>query len=172
MMKGRVHGVTLVELLVTLAIAAILAAIAVPSMIEFVRDSQMRTTSGQLMSDLQFARSEAIRRNGPVLFCAVAGCAIPGGNWSGGWSVCVDENDDRVCDSYTTTVPGPLRSRAAVDSKLTLMGPTSGMSFRPDGSQGVVGGAASTLTLSGTWSAAPRYQHIISSTGVIALKKS
>ena len=161
----------MVEVMVTIAVAAILAGIAAPSMIGFVRDSRLRGISGQLFTDLQFARSEAIRRNRPVLLCPVAGCAVPTGNWAGGWLVCVDTDDNVACDASSSASPNPLRARAALDSSVTLTGATTGLSFRPDGSQGAVGGAAKTLTLSGTWSTPPSYIHTTNSTGVIALKK-
>ncbi len=170
-MNRRVDGFTMVEVMVTIAVVAILAGIAAPSMIAFVRDSRLRGVSGQLFTDLQFARSEAIRRNRPVLLCAVAGCAVPTGNWAGGWQVCVDADDDLACDVSSNASPNPLRSRAALDSSVTLTGSTTGLSFRPDGSQGAVGGAAKVLTLSGTWTSPPNYQHTTTSTGVIALIK-
>jgi type IV fimbrial biogenesis protein FimT len=171
-MKRSFGGFTLLELLVTLAVFAILGSMAAPSMLQFVRDSRLRSLSGQLLADLQFARSEAIRRNGPVLMCAAVGCLGSAGSWSSGWSVCTDSNNDATCDQNSTASPNPLRFRAALDNGATLEGPTAGISFRPDGSQGVVGNPVQTLTLSGSWSGAPRYLHTVSGTGVIALKKT
>lgn len=161
----------MLEVMVTIAIVAILAGIAAPSMVQFVRDSRLRGLSGQMITDLQFARSEAIRRNRGVLVCAVAGCANPGGNWAGGWVICVDIDNNATCDLSTSTNPNPLRSRAALDSSVTLTGPVTALTFRPDGTQGTVGAVPQLLTLSGTWSAPASYVHSINNTGVIAVKK-
>ncbi len=55
-------GFNLIELMVVLSIFAILAGVAVPSFMDFMRDSKARTQSNQILSNLHFARSEAIKR--------------------------------------------------------------------------------------------------------------
>lgn len=59
-------GLTLVELMVTLAVLAILAAVGVPSMQDMIRTNQVASQSNELISLLAFARSEAIRRGTAV----------------------------------------------------------------------------------------------------------
>src|SRR3569833_1683643 len=62
----RTEGFTLPELLVTITIAAILAAIAAPSLKSFISSERIRTASYNLISQLTLARSEAIKQNDSV----------------------------------------------------------------------------------------------------------
>ncbi len=61
--RHNAAGVTLVELLVTVFVVAILAAAALPSFREFIVSQRVKTASFDLMSMLTLARSEAIKRN-------------------------------------------------------------------------------------------------------------
>ena len=67
----RVQGFTLLELMVTVAIMAIMAAIAFPSMRAFVSNSRLVNRSEQIANAFRFARTEAVRMNTPVLLCGV-----------------------------------------------------------------------------------------------------
>ena len=60
----------MVELMIVVAIAAILATIAVPSFSDFINNTRLTSTMTQLTGDLNRARSEAIKRNSWVLVCA------------------------------------------------------------------------------------------------------
>src|SRR5450830_1341836 len=62
------RGVTLIELSITIAIAAILIALAVPSFKIMLANAQIRTAAQALHDGLQLARVEAIRRNERVIF--------------------------------------------------------------------------------------------------------
>ncbi len=57
------RGLTLTELLVTIAIAGILLAVAVPRMQDFIAMQRLRSINAQLVTDLQYARAEAPARN-------------------------------------------------------------------------------------------------------------
>ncbi len=62
-------GFTLVELMVTIFVAAILLAIAVPSFQHITVSSRLTTTANSLVGALNLARMEAIKRNADVQFC-------------------------------------------------------------------------------------------------------
>ncbi|WP_158592356.1 GspH/FimT family pseudopilin [Noviherbaspirillum sedimenti] len=79
--NGRSLGFSLVELMVTLAIAAILLAVGVPSFRDFVLNQRVKTASSQIFYALTLARSEAIKRNAEVRVQKV------NTGWQDGWTV-------------------------------------------------------------------------------------
>ncbi len=79
---ARAHGFTLVELVTVIAIIAVIATIAMPDLSNLLVNQRLRGASTDLMSSLILARSEAIKRNGPVEVRPVSGV-----NWTQGWVV-------------------------------------------------------------------------------------
>ena len=86
------------ELLVTLAIVAIVAGFALPSIQQVLGGSQISASSNQLVYSLQSARSEAIKRVTPVILCPseapLADKPVCGGNYTSGWIVFADVDTD------------------------------------------------------------------------------
>ena len=94
-------GFTLVELLVTVSIAAILIAVGVPSFTSIVAASNTDSATRRLSTAFSYARSDAVSRAGSVTVCASAD-ALNCGNaaaWSQGWLVFRDENEDGTIDA-------------------------------------------------------------------------
>lgn len=89
------RGVTLLELVVTIAIAAILLTIAVPSFTDLLRNNRVTSVTNELVGAVNLARSEATRRNGRVNVCAgneaLTACS---NDWDNGWLVWADQNGD------------------------------------------------------------------------------
>lgn len=132
-------GVTLIELLIVIAIAAILASLAGPSFTDFINRTRLNSQVSQLVSDLNRARSEAIKRNTPALLCVRANDTTCGNttDWQNGWLVCVG----------STTCTTLISIHAPLSATITLTGPVNGVQFRPNGSSGL---GAATLTAGGT----------------------
>ena len=94
-------GFTATELIIVIAIMAILTAFASPSLVRIVQANRIATEATQFVSDLQYARSEAIRQGGNVTLCpSTTGTECTGGlAWQDGWIMFGDPNANRVFDS-------------------------------------------------------------------------
>jgi type IV fimbrial biogenesis protein FimT len=97
------RGLTLIELMFTLVILAVLATAASPGMRQMVQGTRLRSETSRLLGALNLARSEAILRNLPVSLCpsamARSGEAVCGGEYAGGWIVFTNRNRDGVVDA-------------------------------------------------------------------------
>jgi len=95
---SKYNGFTLLELMITLAIAAILATMAAPSFSNVIKNNRMATQYNELLTSLSIARSEAIKRGSPLIVCKSNDTSTPacGGNWQDGWLVFVDTDNDGV----------------------------------------------------------------------------
>ena len=78
-------GFTLIELMMVLIIAGILASVGLPYMRDSLLNSRVRTAASDAHLSLLMARSEAIKRNRNVNINRT------GADWANGWSVCVAE---------------------------------------------------------------------------------
>jgi type IV fimbrial biogenesis protein FimT len=121
-------GLSLVELMVTISIATILLAIAVPNFQRFMESGRISSATSNLMGALNFARSESIRRGVPVSLRNSLG----GANWGGGWTMFVDNDGDGVQDAGDDT----LRIGAALAGGLSQRSTasyTNAIIYRPNG---------------------------------------
>jgi type IV fimbrial biogenesis protein FimT len=91
-LRARPLGFTLVELMVTIAIVAILSAIALPSFSTAIRSSRLASTTNEFIAAVSLARSEAAKSNRAGRICASSDGATCGTNWSEGWIVWADAN--------------------------------------------------------------------------------
>ena len=85
----RQIGASMVEMMMALSIAGVLASAAVPAMTDALVQQRLRSASSDLYASFHLARSEAIRRAG-----SVAVTPADGQDWTKGWKVFVDRNDD------------------------------------------------------------------------------
>ena len=114
-------GITLVELMVTLAVAAIIMGIAMPSFTGLVNGSRLTAQANELVTGIQLARSEAIRLNRSVDFCGSTdgtSCAA-GGDWTQ-WLV-LGVADNQILHS------------GEVNPSTRVWGDVSNLTFRSDG---------------------------------------
>ena len=132
-MHPRPAGFTVLELLITLTIAAILLITGIPSLQSFSDRQRMKAAVGTLHNDLLLARSEAVFRGGEVIACPgnrTDGCADTS-DWSDGWIVFDDRNGDQAHQ------PGePLLRHGQWFERLRITGSAGRprIRFFPDGS--------------------------------------
>lgn len=116
-----VSGFTAIELMVTVAIMAVLATLAAPSFTTLLESWRVRRATEDLRSTLYFARSEAIKRNGGVAIQKLPnntnGCttAIGKRDWDCGWFVCEDTNRNGKCGARE-----PVLQRVFTPSKVQV----------------------------------------------------
>lgn len=87
-------GVTLIELMIVIVIATILLALGIPSFQDALDKNRLKSAAETLKGDLQFAKSEAIKRNQNIR----VDFSVSGNNWCYG----ITEKDD--CDCNNTTL--------------------------------------------------------------------
>jgi len=136
-------GFTLLELMVAMVILFILIAIGVPSFNGLIKDSRLRTTTNKLLMDINFARSEAVKRGARVSLCRsanpVAGTPSCGGTtevWTSGWIVFVDENLNSTFDTAGGDMI--LKKSEITTTGYTIIANVEGdaiLAFRADGSK-------------------------------------
>lgn len=87
-------GFTLVELMVTLAVAAIVATVAIPSFMSMIASNRVTAGSNEMVTALNLGKSEAIRSGHNTILCKSANGSTCGGKWSDGWILFSDVNND------------------------------------------------------------------------------
>ena len=133
-MKIRKHqGITALELMVTMAIVAILLATGVPAFKNYGWNLRMKTAMDSIQTDLNLARGLAISHNIQTIICPATDNTGCSGNseWHNGWIVFTDLNGDR------NRQPGePLRKHATAVEFLIINSSQSRsfVRFSPNGS--------------------------------------
>lgn len=127
-------GFNIVELMVTVAILGVLASLAGPNFSESIKRYRVNALRDDLVSSIQFARSEAIRRGARVSVARTTGCAwvvVPGDDdWSCGWEVFLDRNANGVRNTNTdTTLDDTLLQQSVVPAGYGVMHPGRGASL-------------------------------------------
>lgn len=115
---SKCKGFTLIELLVTLAIIAVVATIGLPTFTQSVRNSRLTTNVNGLVTSLNFARSEAIKRGGCTTVRRNAGAALA--QWELGWRVFIDLDCDGNGIDEGDAVDTVLRDYEALSAGFTL----------------------------------------------------
>ncbi len=140
-------GFTLIELIIAMTIVGILTALAFPSFREFIQNQRLSTQTNELVSDLAFARSEAVKRKGPVTVCvSTSGTGCTAGDWEAGRIVFSDANGDGTVDAGDGDTV--LRAREKLDSSITLRSlgvATTPLSFGATGA--IIAGGPVTFAL-------------------------
>ncbi len=162
------RGFTLLELLITLSIAAILLAVAIPSYQGIVQRNAVAAHANDLIGALNYARSEAVTRGAPVIVCQSADqltCTTDEYGWSEGWIVYAP-----TPPSTQVTDDNRLRVKSALDGQVRISGNAlieHAIAFDARGfTRQVVNGSLATGTFTVTGGdAAPGTDIVISSSG-------
>ncbi len=137
-------GFTLLELIIVLAVVALVMTFAIPSMQSFSQNDRLTTNINTIISHLAYARSEAVKRSAQVSICASGDqvtCGATG--WRDGWLVYVDSNQNNTLDGGEEVI----KAHGALDaSQITGTGGGLGLTitydnrgFATNGSTGALG---------------------------------
>jgi len=114
---GKMHkeGVTLIELLVTLSVVAIIVAVGVPALRDFFAMNRMSAAVNDLVTSLHLTRSEAIKREASTILCPSADwdsanptCTAEG-SLADGWIVVVDPDNNAIVVQRHEPLSGRIR---------------------------------------------------------------
>ncbi|HWP94152.1 MAG TPA: GspH/FimT family pseudopilin [Gammaproteobacteria bacterium] len=137
---SRQRGLSLIELLVTLAIAAIVCNFALPSLVDFIKDARRTAVINELLGSLWYARNEAVTRNAQIVVCKSRDGRTCGGadvRWEAGWIVFHNRDADQppVVDGEEPVlmVYGTLRQGARLHANRNYF------TFQPLGTRSVNG---------------------------------
>lgn len=126
--SNRQSGFTLVELMIAVAVLAILLGLALPSFQGAMRSNRVVTTSNELLGSLALARTEAIRGLGAAGVCPSAdgiNCAATS-DWAAGWTVW---REDRGAGGVVRTVVRYIQPK----QRMAVTGPEDGVQFTTQG---------------------------------------
>ena len=139
--RGRPEeGFTLIEMMVTVALLAVLIALVTPSFRGLLRDNQAASQANALVGSLMLARSEAVKRNAPVVLCrSNTGTSCAGSDWADGWLIWADTNRDGSLDADEV-----LQVQETLQGRFDLSATGASVTYRPDGT---IAGAADAFEL-------------------------
>jgi type IV fimbrial biogenesis protein FimT len=124
-------GFTLVELLVTITVAGVLLAVAIPSFIDVTLGSKLGSYANNLVASVYLARSEAIKRNTPVTLCvSTNGTSCATGGWQQGWIVLVGTTVIQIQPALNGSGSG---STGLSGLKISEASSISSLTFQPTG---------------------------------------
>jgi type IV fimbrial biogenesis protein FimT len=118
-MQARSSGFTMIELMVALAIAALLLLLGMPSFTTFVRNSEVRSTAESIINGLRAATTEAANRNRPVTFSLKGS----GAGWTAWEITYVDDNDK------PQTIQKYFKNEAGANTTVTISQGASSVIF-------------------------------------------
>jgi type IV fimbrial biogenesis protein FimT len=139
------RGFTLLELMVTLAVAAILFSVAVPGFQSMVQRNRVITYTNDFIATVNFARSEAIRTGSPVSICASSDGANCTGSWSQGWIVFANRDGDSPAEVDAGGTEPVLKVHEALNTNYTLASDavfTNGVTYDAAGAANATGALA------------------------------
>lgn len=108
---NKIRGFTLVELLLVIILMGIALTLAIPTFQKFFISNQMLAQVNQMVTAINFARSEAIKNHLTVTLCASSDNHTCSEQWRDGWIVFLDKNNTGRVDDPGDTV---LRSYNAI----------------------------------------------------------
>lgn len=123
-MRRRERGFSVIELMIAVAIVGVSLTLGAPSLANFVSDMRLSTTTNDLLTFFNYARSEAAKRGARVTICISADqatCSTGGADWAVGALAFLDSNNDGQAQSTETI----LRVMNPISGNVTITATTA-----------------------------------------------
>jgi type IV fimbrial biogenesis protein FimT len=147
--SSRAAGITIVELVVSLAVVSILVTSGVPAFSSFIQTNKISETAFDTLGTINLARAEAVKRRTRVVLCrsaaptaATPACGGTSNTWTTGWLVFASGDANNTYEAVTDTLLG----RGVVDSSnvtvMTNSTSNNNLEYNSDGTTNEGGGTA------------------------------
>lgn len=140
MAKSRELGMTLIELMTTLLVLAVVLGIGVPAFTNILDTNRMASTINQLVASIHVARTEAVKQRANATVCASSDGATcdPAASFRDGWIVFTDGIPPTAPNGVVDGADVVLKSRGAIPDTITTFAVDPGVglhyvSFAPSG---------------------------------------
>lgn len=130
----RIAGFTLIEMMVTLFVAILLAMVGIPQFMSTVQTHRAATEIASLYNDMQYARSEAFKEGLQISLCVSSNqSTCSGTSWSQGWIVFSNPTGAATFSSTTSTLLKTQAGFTSGDTVTTTPGSTTTINFNREG---------------------------------------
>jgi type IV fimbrial biogenesis protein FimT len=137
---GNLSGISIVELVITLAVVSILATTGVPAFSSFIQTNRISESAFDVLGTIQLARTEAVKRRTRVILCRSADPVLPtpscGGSpntWTTGWLVFASGDGNNTYEAATDTLLGVGLVDSPSVSVITNSNSNNNLEYNSDG---------------------------------------
>ena len=144
-----VVGITIIEMVVSLAVVSILATSGIPAFSSFIQSNRLSNSAFDLLGTIQLARTESVKRRTQVVLCrsanpnlATPSCSGSANTWTTGWLVFASGDANSTYESATDTLLGiglvDLRNVTVITNSTS----DNNLEYKSDGTTDEGGGIA------------------------------
>lgn len=142
-------GITIIELVISLAVVSILATTGVPAFSNFIQSNKLSESAYDVLETIQLARSEAVKRRSRVVLCrsadpllATPSCGGTPHTWTTGWLVFASGDSNNTYEAATDTLLGVGLVASSNVTIITNSTSNNNLEYNSDGTTNESGGTA------------------------------
>ena len=148
-MRNKTWGLTLIELLITVVVLAILLTLVVPNIRDTIARNRIAGTANDIITAINLARNEAVSRSTTVSVCPTGNSdfSCSSGGWNGGWIVWQDTNGNLSIDSGEERIRSSTEGHEAQASISASGNLGDGIVFGADGTVRNLGATSESMEI-------------------------
>ena len=146
---SRQLGISVVELVISLAVVSILATTGVPAFSNFIQTNRISESAFDILGTINLARTEAVKRRTRVVLCRSANptaatptCGGAANDWTTGWLVFASGDGNNTYTAGTDTLLGSGKVHASNVTIITNSTSNNNLEYNSDGTTNEAGGTA------------------------------